>query len=284
MSDITIPSVAPEAAPTGITQEALDAALAADEAAYQARINGTTEEAPAEEASAAEKPTKPDWVEDKFWDAEKGEVRTEAMAKSYAELQKRQSNPAADKPAAADDTAPVAQALAAAGLSFEAIDAEYQASGEVSADTMAKLVANFGQSVVDNYFSGLKAQEANLSSAYNDAVYGAVGGQEQYGAMVQWAAANASPEQIAEFNAAVNSGDRVKATLAAKVMYGSFTENGGKAPNLVNGGKTSTAAEQGYASIEQMGKDLNSTQYREDPAFRRQVDAKVEASTGLMRR
>lgn len=284
MSDITIPSVAPEAAQPGITQEALDAALAEAEAAHQERLNPASEDAP----DAPAKAEKPSWVEDKFWDAEKGEVNAEAMAKSYAELQKKLSNPAAEEadeaPAAADDTAPVAKALAAAGLSFEAIDAEYQASGEVSPDTMAKLVANFGQSVVDNYFSGLKAQEANLSAAYNDAVYGAVGGQEQYGAMVQWAAANASPEQIAEFNAAVNSGDQMKASLAAKVMYGSFTENGGKAPNLVNGGKTATAAEQGYASIEQMGKDLNSAQYREDPAFRRQVDAKVEVSTVLMRR
>jgi hypothetical protein len=37
------------------------------------------------------KPTKPDWVADQFWDAEKGEIRTRELAKSQADLRAKVS-------------------------------------------------------------------------------------------------------------------------------------------------------------------------------------------------
>lgn len=52
----------------------------------------------------AEKPSRPEWLtEDKFWDAEKGEVKTDLMFKNLGELQKMVSKGDHKAPAKAED-------------------------------------------------------------------------------------------------------------------------------------------------------------------------------------
>lgn len=51
-----------------------------------------------------EKPTRPEWLtEDKFWDAEKGEIKTELLAQNYKELQKMISKGDHKAPAKPED-------------------------------------------------------------------------------------------------------------------------------------------------------------------------------------
>jgi hypothetical protein len=63
-----------------------------------------SEEEKAAAAAAASKPQKPEGVPEKFWDAEKGEVRVAEMAKSYSELEKSKGKPAAAPAAGAQPT------------------------------------------------------------------------------------------------------------------------------------------------------------------------------------
>lgn len=44
-------------------------------------------------APSSSPPERPDYIPEKFWDAEKGEVRVDGLAKSYAELEKNRVNP-----------------------------------------------------------------------------------------------------------------------------------------------------------------------------------------------
>ena len=43
---------------------------------------------PGGEGGGSQPPARPDWAPEKFWDADKGELRTQDLAKSYAEAQK----------------------------------------------------------------------------------------------------------------------------------------------------------------------------------------------------
>ncbi|MEQ8667020.1 MAG: hypothetical protein RIC16_14970 [Rhodospirillales bacterium] len=68
----------------------------------------TTEtEAPGTEPPAHEEtpdaPSRPDGVPDKFWDADSGTIRTEALMKSYGELERRLGVPTAAVPETAED-------------------------------------------------------------------------------------------------------------------------------------------------------------------------------------
>jgi hypothetical protein len=60
-----------------------------------APAEGTANVAPSND----NKPQRPEHIPEKFWDAEKGEVRVEEMAKSYAELERTRSTPPKQEPA-----------------------------------------------------------------------------------------------------------------------------------------------------------------------------------------
>jgi len=114
--------------------------------------------------------TKPDHVPDKFWDAETGEVRVEAMMKSYAELERKMSNalPAADsdegkerihralgRPESADEycvdcshglfeaDSDVNQRLHAKGLTQEQLQEVYDLAAEKIVPMMMDMAADF---------------------------------------------------------------------------------------------------------------------------------------------
>lgn len=294
MPPVTIETPAAEGQPEGgITQEALDAALAEAAAAEEARAQGKTPEALAAEKAAeaaakeGEKPTKPEGVPDKFWDAEKGQVNTEALLKSYSELEAKQGQQPEKKTEGEQpkegEEAQVSNALKDAGFEYQALADEFVANGDFKPETVDKLEKAFGKELVADYREAKKAQFASAATSFDTQVFSAVGGQETFSKATAWAASALTPAEIAEFNGHVTSGDLNRATLAAKGLAARMAAEGGNAPSLVNGGKTNSEAKGGYASVEQMGAALNDDRYRNDPAYRREVDAKVDASTHLLR-
>lgn len=276
---LSIPAAAAEEPKdTGfISQEQIDAEVAA--------ING--EQPPAkEEPAEGDKPSKPDWVPEKFWDAEKGEVRTEELAKSYQELESNRSKPPADeKPAEgeADPDAAAKDVLKANGFEFQALATEFEENGNFKPETLAKLETTFGKELVADYVQAKQAQFAAAAGDFNTQVMAAAGGAEGYKAATAWAAQNLTPQEIAEFDAHVTSGDATRAKLAATALAARFEASGGKAPSLVNGGNSPTG-NGGYGSMDEMSRDVDNPLYKTDPAFRDKVDAKINRSMHLLGR
>ncbi len=286
---------APEAPAGGITDAAIQQAVADANARHAALQAGQEPTVAAATTADSSKPQRPEHIPEKFWDADKGEVNVEAMAKSYSELERTKGKPPEEAPKPEDqqqqqqaEVSPeekaLSEALGKAGIDFTAVRDEYSAgNGEIKPETRSKLERAFGKDVVDNYFAGLKAQEAAASANYASTVQAAAGSPEAYGQMTQWAADNLSPQEIARFNEAVNSLDATKATLAVENLKAKFEATGGKAPSLVNPSATSAVDAQGYPSLAHMTRDMNDPKYRTDAAYRREVEAKVALSTHLMR-
>lgn len=263
-----------------------------DPAHVQAMIDKVDEaNKPPVDPAAAEvtKPTKPEWVPEKFWDAEKGEVRTEELAKSYGELEgklggTKKDTTAADPSAAAakptdapsqDD----AQAqLEAKGLSLEEFSQEFAKNGDLSAESFEKLEkAGFSRALVDQYIAGQRA----LASQFQADVKSAAGGDEGFSKMVEWAAANASPEEIAAYNKAIDSGDASAAKLAVAGMYQKYQEANPSEPRLVTGTGGKAATEDVYESVQDYLKDSRNPEYKSNPSFRAKVIAKLGRSNIL---
>lgn len=89
-------------------------AEAADSVADDAVDAGAGVEAEDSAADGAPQPQRPDWVPEKFWDAERGEVRTEALARSYRELESKLGR-MVPLPRDASDTAALARLRRALG-------------------------------------------------------------------------------------------------------------------------------------------------------------------------
>jgi len=299
-----------------------------------AAIESNATQEPAPSASKVERPAH---IPEKFWNAEKGEVNVEAMAKSYAELEASRSKPSiaqpgtpaapaaapAVKPAAApqidmgkavdavlaaqaelhaatDDAAKAAAQtkLDAANTAAKAVadaaaaetaktanvtqaraeaTAELQRDGKISDATYAKLEqAGFDRETVDNYVAGEKARaEVVELKVYNEA-----GSKEEYAKMVQWAAANWSPEQVTAFNAALEKNDLTATLGAVKSLKSAYTEaSGTDATVRVSGGGNNVVTGDMFRSKQEVNAAMSDKRYTSgDKAFHAEVDRKLEAA------
>lgn len=253
-----------------LTQEQKDAAAAA---AYQAQKDGPA----AEPIIPADKPTRPEHIPEKFWDAEKGEVNVEAMAKSYLELEKlkgkAEDKPDGDKPADTPADEDPKAAFAALREATTAALAEHGAPTDEQYAAYEKI--GLSREDVDEFIEFQKSKgEALLATE----VFGAVGGEEKYVEMIDWARTAYSPDEIKAYDRDLDSKDpavRKAAIEGLKARY--VAANGSEGRNVTKtSGVTVTAP--GYASKAEMVADMASPKYAKDPAFRAEVARKVEAA------
>ena len=221
--------------------------------------------------------SRPEWLPEKF-------QSVEDMAKAYAELEakmggKTQDNPQTDPANAVTNQTGQnpEQALSEKGLDLSTFTAEFNAKGELSADSYVKLAAaGFDKGIVDNYINGQKA----VAAQYETAVTAEVGGSEKYSEIVTWAKANMTDAEISAYNAAVSSGDLAQAKLAVLGLSAKFSKANGSEPRLVQG-RTTSASEDVFESTAQLTEAMRDKRYRNDPAFRAKVQSKLSRSNIL---
>lgn len=229
--------------------------------------------------------TRPEHIPEKFWDAEKGEVRLEALAKSYAELEKSRGKPPAEKAPGdtTDNTPPPAEAdaakaaLEAQGFDYSNLSQEFLEHGDITEETRAALAAKgFTKEVVDSHIAGQQA----LAREWQNAGYEVVGGKEQYSKMVEWAASNLSQAEKVAFNTATDTSDVEQMKLAVSGLKQRYESANGKAPGLLTG-SNSGDSNQGYESRAQMLAEMKDPRYAKDEAFRKQVENKLKVTTSF---
>lgn len=251
---------------------AMVAKMDANTASAQALIDTAEGKQPAAAAPAAEAPKRPDNVPEKFWDAEKGQVNTDALLKSYTELESSKPQPGAKPEGEAD---PAAAAAAAAKLDLTQLDKEYAETGALSDASYEALAATgITRDMVDGYIAGQVA----IAQQRDAAGFALVGGKEQYGAMVQWAKGNLSAAELAAFDQGVTGTD-VQMKQAILSLKSQFEAASGSEPNLLGGNPA--AASGGalpFASRAEVTAAMRDPRYRVDPAYR----AVVEQRIGLM--
>ena len=221
--------------------------------------------------------SRPEWLPEKF-------QSVEDMAKAYAALEaklggKTQDNPQTDPANAANNQAGQnpEQALSEKGLDLSTFTAEFNAKGELSADSYAKLAAaGFDKGIVDNYINGQKA----VAAQYEASVVSEVGGSEKYSEIVTWAKANMTDAEINAYNAVVSSGDVTQAKLAVLGLSAKFSKANGSEPRLVQG-RTTSASGDVFESTAQLTEAMRDPRYRNDPAFRAKVQSKLARSNIL---
>lgn len=200
---------------------------------------------------------RPDWLPAKF-------ANPEEFAKSYRELEGKLGG---------DDAA----AAAAPGLTPEAFavyDTELAASGDLSDASRAAIqAAGIPAAMIDSYIDGKRA----VADATASTVYNAVGGQETYNALIDWAQSNLSPAEINALAGALNSSPEA-AAMAIRGVQAQAGVTGGS-PKLLRGDGSPATPDAGrYESTQQMVADMQKPEYKTDSAFRAKVRAKLARS------
>jgi len=234
------------------------------------------------ETAASDRPA---WLPDKFKSAED-------LAKAYGELERklgsRSKQEDLEVPVEAsedvdteepnlDNSALDAakQATAKAGLDFEDLSKKYYDKGSLEDADYQKLEkSGIPKFVVDQFIAG---QEALVQQTTN-MVFNSVGGKDNYDSMTKWASDNLQKSEIDAFNRAVNSGDSNVTIMAVKGLKARFDTEVGFEPQRQLKGSTQKASQESYRSIAELQRDMGDPRYKNDPAFRRDVEQKLARS------
>lgn len=226
---------------------------------------------------------RPEWLPEKF-------KSPEDLAKAYSELEKKLGGKPKEevKPEAKSETEEdnsdaeasesekaARDAAENAGLNFDDLSFKYMENGSLDDGDYAALEkSGIPKHIVDQFIAG---QEAILNTTRSQ-VFESVGGEDTYVAMTEWAAENLSETEIDAFNRAVNSNDLSMVQMAVKGLKAQYAASEGFEPKrTVTGGNAKKGADV-YRSIAELEKDMGDTRYRNDPAFRRDVEQKLARS------
>lgn len=256
--DITPATAGPAGTPTPGTPE-YDAAMAA--------LGG---------GSAAAPSAKPDWLAEKFWDANTGAPNVEALAKSYAELERAQSGKPAAAPAAPTVTDGLQIAAPTVDLTadYEKYKAEVLTTGALSEASKSALKK---AGVADMFIDALVQSQVSAREKSNNEAIAVVGGQAQWDAVKTWAATNLPAEDLGRFNVAVKQ-SKESAMIAMGWLNDKFKAANGSAPVLAQGGPAPNGSS-GFHSQAEMVAAMSDPKYKADKAYRAWVAQQVARRT-----
>lgn len=241
---------------------------------------GRGENPPAAEP-APEPKARPDYIPEKFWDADKGEARFEEMARGYAELEKKlgapkdpaenpPANPEGDPKEVTEEALEAAAAVLPAEL-FTSAQTEYAESGDLTAETREKIIASgIPEETLNVYLAGVKA----LSDQMTAAIYDKAGGKEAYTKATEWARDNWTQSQIDKFNASLADPDLRDVAIQGLMASASGGQSEG-ALTLPGGGAVGGDY---YTDKDEFLKDLAAADKANDALARKQAVAKLDRS------
>ncbi len=201
------------------------------------------------------------------------------LMQSYQELEKKLGQPTVPQVEPTEDSdlsIPKAPEPAEGAFDMAALQQEYMTTGALSEDSYNQLEgAGISREYADTYIAGVKA----LGEQIGNQVKTAVGGDQEYSNMVEWAKANYTPEQIQAYDNAVNSGDVNTAIIAAKGLRSDYTNVAGN-EGATYGGTQAEPEGSGdvFRSNAEVTAAMKDPRYEYDTAYRQDVLDRLERS------
>ena len=232
----------------------------------------------ADPAADDDKPQRPEHIPEKFWDAEKGEVRVDDLAKSYAELEKGRSKVDPKdglKIPEGGAEAATKEAVENAGLDWDTVAAQFDRDGQLDDKTIDALTkSGIPKTLIDSHVQLLteaRVRQTELAFAH-------VGGEEKMAELIAWAGKNLSEAEIKNYNAMLGRRDDWKTavdTLSTKMQAANKTAG---EPKLAGGTPSGGRGVGGFASRAEANKAQMDPRYQTDQAYRNEVAEKWAAS------
>ena len=297
MSEATTVTLGNTDVTPGPTIEESHAALVKEGILTEGEEGGANTEITETPESVEEADTKASSSLEKFR-REDGTLDTEALEKSYLELEKKMSKgETADdgesndgdtednaenarepaKEVSAEEQKQAADIAAKAQVDLAQASKDFLAKGELSAEDYAKFeAAGYPRAMIDTYANGLTTESANYAHAATEAA----GGAENYSEMLEWAADNLEASEIAAYDSVIDGNNTAATQQAVKGLYARYqaaNNDGTVEPSETIGGK---AAQGGsvYNDQSEYMDDLNDPRYDKSEAFRSKVMAKLGRS------
>jgi len=218
----------------------------------------------------------------------------EELEKGYAELQKKlsgQEETTEEVSDSTEETTPtnaseiygeyIGSRLDEAGVDYQGMNTKWQETGKLDDDDYKALEgAGFSKDMVEAYLDGVQyraEQDSQLAAKEVAAIKNEFGGEQVYTEMIQWAAANLDKGEVDAFNSMLKTSNPHQIRIAVAGIQAAYMNNAAREPKLV-GGRTPRAAATKFESTAQVVAAMNDPKYKEDPAYRKQVEEKLSRS------
>ena len=220
----------------------------------------------------------------------------EDLEKAYLELQKKlgsKEDQTTNESEAEDDSAPDSapeeeeKSPVAKRVDFlkEASEEYYSNDNELKPETIQKLKEMPSEELIEAYLELQKnnpvAKAQPLSEDSAKSIVDSVGGQEAYNETLAWAADNLKPEEVAAYDNVVNSGNKDAIFFAVQALNQRYKDSVGFEGQQISG-RAPKATIKGFRSNAELASAISDPRYRNDPAYRYDVEQKLAASGDLM--
>lgn len=231
------------------------------------------------------------------------------LEKAYKELERKLGQRATDKDSLPVDPTPeplsreqavsfygesIVAAADEAGIDLGVWDQTVRTGGDTK-ELREKLAAQTGipAQLIEQYEAAFRPQ-ANPPAGPDSSAQGLsdtdvaelktlVGGDQEFDRLSQWAVANLSKDELADYNAAVDSGNKAAVRLALRAMQARASVKPPGEPELIGGGtppradvfKTQDEALEAMRKTDAKGRNL----YRNDPDYRKWYEKALARST-----
>ncbi len=233
------------------------------------------------EAVPEEQTDRPEWLPEKFKNAED-------MANAYSELEKKmgaganneqeQEEVQQEEEQSTDEQDDTQEEDSNTNdVIVEASKEFFENDGVISEETYKNLAeAGLPKELVDSYAAGQQAlqqsEEGNIKAA-------ADGNWDQ---MAEWAANNLSPEEVNTFDEIVQNGSLEQAKLATKGLYAQFKAENGVVPKLVQGA-VSGSSSMPFKSNQELARAMSDPRYKSgDKSYHEEIDRRIAASQNYL--
>jgi hypothetical protein len=163
------------------------------------------------------------------------------------------------------------EVLESKGFDMQALSDEFQANGDLTPETRAKLAKQgFTQEIVDNFIQG---QQLIVQRTMED-IASVVGGVEQMQTVVEWARANLPADVKASYD---KIHDPVMIKVLLKDLERQMNDSEGYLPQQLQGGAGESRGNY-FESMHEVEEAINDPRYSQDPAYRAKVAQKLTAS------
>ena len=170
--------------------------------------------------------------------------------------------------------------------------AEWEDDGELTPETMESLSQMDSKDLVEAYYriqqyapevegrQSAESDEPTESTGLTDSnindIQNAVGGEQSYNQMIQWAGENFTPQEIQAYDNALEAGNMDNINLALQALYYRYTDAEGVEGNMIQGKAAQTV--DGFRSQAEVVRAMGDERYENDPAYRQDVYNKLERS------
>jgi hypothetical protein len=161
----------------------------------------------------------------------------------------------------------------------------YSNNNQLKPETIQKLKEMPSEKLVEAYLNNVRNSPAATPQVLTDAdaksIVDSVGGTDSYNQTLAWAADNLSPTEVAAYDNVVNSGNKDAIFFAVQALNQKYKDSVGFEGQQVSG-KNVRNSVKGFRSQAELAQAISDSRYRNDPAYRLDVEEKLAASGDLL--